>query len=90
MQGLQSRVGEVQRPPHLLNKLPRPWTGLPVTGKYNATNAMVAAYVAKHLGVTEENILSALANLRLTKNRTEWKANGADILSDVYNANQQP
>ena len=23
---------------------------LPVTGKYNATNAMVAAYVAKHLG----------------------------------------
>ena len=50
---------------------------------------MVAAYVAKHLGVTEENILSALANLQLTKNRTEWKkaANGADILSDVYNAN---
>ena len=40
---------------------------LPVTGKYNATNAMVAAYVAKHLGVTEENILSALANLQLTK-----------------------
>ena len=41
------------------------------------------------LGVTEENILSALANLQLTKNRTEWKkaANGADILSDVYNAN---
>ena len=62
---------------------------LPVTGKYNATNAMVAAYVAKHLGVTEENILTALANLQLTKNRTEWKkaANGADILSDVYNAN---
>ena len=62
---------------------------LPVTGKYNATNAMVAAYVAKHLGVTEENILIALANLQLTKNRTEWKkaANGADILSDVYNAN---
>ena len=62
---------------------------LPVTGKYNATNAMVAAYVAKHWGVTEENIFSALANLQLTKNRTEWKkaANGADILSDVYNAN---
>ena len=62
---------------------------LPVTGKYNATNAMVAAYVAKHLGVTEENILTALANLQLTKNRTEWKkaANSADILSDVYNAN---
>lgn len=62
---------------------------LPVTGKYNATNAMVAAYVAKRLGVTEDDILSALAHLELTKNRTEWKkaANGADILSDVYNAN---
>ena len=62
---------------------------LPVTGKYNATNAMVAAYVAKHLGVTEENILSALANLQLTKTVPNGKklANGADILSDVYNAN---
>ena len=47
---------------------------LPVTGKYNATNA---------------KIISALAQLNLTRNRTEWKkaANGADILSDVYNAN---
>ena len=51
---------------------------------------MVAAYVAKHLGVTEENILSALANLQLTKNRTEWKKSSQQvpiILSDVYNAN---
>lgn len=62
---------------------------LPVTGKYNATNAMVAAYVAKLEGVSEENILTALRHLQLTKNRTEWKKanNGADILSDVYNAN---
>ncbi|TCD46764.1 UDP-N-acetylmuramoyl-tripeptide--D-alanyl-D-alanine ligase [Streptococcus sp. X16XC17] len=62
---------------------------LPVTGKYNATNAMVAAYVAKLEGVSEDNILSALRHLQLTKNRTEWKkaGNGADILSDVYNAN---
>ena len=48
------------------NVIDRPIT-LPVPGKYNATNAMVAAYVAKHLGVTEENILTALANLQLTK-----------------------
>ncbi|MDY4510583.1 glutamate ligase domain-containing protein, partial [Streptococcus hyovaginalis] len=62
---------------------------LPVTGKYNATNAMVAAYVAKLLMVPEETIYEAFKDLRLTKNRTEWKkaANGADILSDVYNAN---
>ncbi|HEL2253397.1 TPA: UDP-N-acetylmuramoyl-tripeptide--D-alanyl-D-alanine ligase [Streptococcus suis] len=62
---------------------------LPVTGKYNATNAMVASYVGKILGVPDEAIKSALAGLHLTRNRTEWKkaANGADILSDVYNAN---
>lgn len=62
---------------------------LPVPGKYNAINALIAAYVGQELGVSEENIVKALANLNLTKNRTEWKkaSNGADILSDVYNAN---
>jgi UDP-N-acetylmuramoyl-tripeptide--D-alanyl-D-alanine ligase len=62
---------------------------LPVTGKYNATNAMIASYVGKLLNVSEEKIISALAQRNLTRNRTEWKkaANGADILSDVYNAN---
>lgn len=62
---------------------------IPVPGKYNATNAMVAAYVGKLLAVAEEDIVDALENLQLTRNRTEWKksANGADILSDVYNAN---
>ncbi len=50
---------------------------------------MVAAYVGKLLAVAEEDIVDALENLQLTRNRTEWKksANGADILSDVYNAN---
>lgn len=62
---------------------------LPITGKYNATNAMLASYVAKHCGVAEDRIVAAFSNLTLTGNRTEWKkaANGADILSDVYNAN---
>lgn len=62
---------------------------LPVTGKYNATNAMIASYVGKLLNISEEKIISAPAQLNLTRNRTEWKkaANGADILSDVYNAN---
>ncbi|MGM2596728.1 glutamate ligase domain-containing protein, partial [Bacillus cereus group sp. Bce035] len=56
---------------------------------YNATNALVAACIGKLLAVEEADILDALANLQLTRNRTEWKkaANGADILSDVYNAN---
>ena len=62
---------------------------LPVTGKYNATNAMIAAYVALKEGVSEEAIHASFKGLELTKNRTEWKkaSNGADILSDVYNAN---
>ncbi|HER1600601.1 TPA: UDP-N-acetylmuramoyl-tripeptide--D-alanyl-D-alanine ligase [Streptococcus pyogenes] len=62
---------------------------LPLPGKYNATNAMVAAYVGKLLAVADEDIIEALESVQLTANRTEWKkaANGADILSDVYNAN---
>ena len=62
---------------------------LPVTGKYNATKAMIAAYVALKEGISEEAIRASFKGLELTKNRTEWKkaGNGADILSDVYNAN---
>ncbi|MBZ2122825.1 UDP-N-acetylmuramoyl-tripeptide--D-alanyl-D-alanine ligase [Streptococcus gordonii] len=62
---------------------------LPVTGKYNATNAMIAAYAALQEGVSETAIAQAFSKLELTRNRTEWKkaSNGADILSDVYNAN---
>ena len=62
---------------------------LPVTGKYNATNATIAAYAALQEGVSEADIAQAFSELELTRNRTEWKkaGNGADILSDVYNAN---
>ncbi|MGT2755148.1 UDP-N-acetylmuramoyl-tripeptide--D-alanyl-D-alanine ligase [Streptococcus ovis] len=68
--------------------LNRPIT-LPVPGKYNAMNAVVAACVGKLLAIEEADILEALAIIELTRNRTEWKkaGNGADILSDVYNAN---
>lgn len=62
---------------------------IPIPGKYNATNAMLAAYVGLKMGLREKEIKKGLATVQLTKNRTEWKkaANGADILSDVYNAN---
>ncbi len=62
---------------------------IPVPGKFNATNAMVAAYVGTLEGVSPQHIKKALANLNLTKNRVEWlkASNGADVLSDVYNAN---
>ncbi|MDR1606141.1 MAG: UDP-N-acetylmuramoyl-tripeptide--D-alanyl-D-alanine ligase [Streptococcaceae bacterium] len=62
---------------------------IPFPGKFNATNAMLAAYVGRLEGVNFQQIKAALADLNLTKNRVEWlkAANGADILSDVYNAN---
>ncbi|EHJ56628.1 UDP-N-acetylmuramoyl-tripeptide-D-alanyl-D-alanine ligase [Streptococcus urinalis FB127-CNA-2] len=62
---------------------------LPITGKYNATNAMIAACVGKLLVVSDSDIKEALETITITGNRTEWKkaSNGADILSDVYNAN---
>lgn len=62
---------------------------IPIPGKFNATNAMVAAYVGKLEKVSPANIKFALKNLVLTKNRVEWlkASNGADVLSDVYNAN---
>jgi UDP-N-acetylmuramoyl-tripeptide--D-alanyl-D-alanine ligase len=43
----------------------------------------------KLLAISDDDIVEALENIELTRNRTEWKkaANGADILSDVYNAN---
>ena len=62
---------------------------IPVPGKFNATNAMIAAYIGTLEGVSPKNIKVELASLNLTKNRVEWlkASNGADILSDVYNAN---
>ncbi|MBB5887231.1 UDP-N-acetylmuramoyl-tripeptide--D-alanyl-D-alanine ligase [Lactovum miscens] len=62
---------------------------IPVPGKFNANNAMLAAYVGKLEGVPEGKIHQALSSVQLTKNRTEWlkSVNGVDILSDVYNAN---
>lgn len=62
---------------------------IPVPGKFNAINAMLAAYVGMKCGVDDQKIKRALAHTKLTHNRTEWKKaeNGADILSDVYNAN---
>lgn len=85
---LTDLVEEKARLTFRVNFLAQPLT-LPITGKYNATNAMGAAYVAQLCGVAEDRIQEALSQLELTRNRTEWTkaTNGADILSDVYNAN---
>ena len=62
---------------------------IPVLGKYNVGNALIAIAIGQELSVPIEKIQKGLSNFKLTKNRTEWIkiANNIDILSDVYNAN---
>jgi UDP-N-acetylmuramoyl-tripeptide--D-alanyl-D-alanine ligase len=62
---------------------------IPVIGGYNVKNALIAIGMGRHFGISEEKIREGLAHFQLTKNRTQWlkAANGATILSDVYNAN---
>lgn len=81
-------VEEKKRLTFQTDLLSKPVT-LPLPGKYNAVNAVLAACVGKLLAVEEKDIIEALATIQLTRNRTEWKKahNGAEILSDVYNAN---
>ncbi|MFU1881284.1 UDP-N-acetylmuramoyl-tripeptide--D-alanyl-D-alanine ligase, partial [Enterococcus faecium] len=61
----------------------------PVIGGYNVKNALIAIGIGRYLGIEEEKIKAGLADFQLTQNRTQWlkAANGAAILSDVYNAN---
>jgi UDP-N-acetylmuramoyl-tripeptide--D-alanyl-D-alanine ligase len=62
---------------------------IPVPGSYNVSNALIAIGIGRHFGLSDRKISVGLANSTLTKNRTEWltAANGAELLSDVYNAN---
>ncbi|MDN6141980.1 MAG: UDP-N-acetylmuramoyl-tripeptide--D-alanyl-D-alanine ligase [Tetragenococcus halophilus] len=62
---------------------------IPVIGSYNVKNALVAYSFGHYFGLSNEEIAAGLKNFHLTKDRTQWSkaANGADILSDVYNAN---
>lgn len=62
---------------------------IPVLGKYNVSNALIAILVGQELEIPVEKIQAGLAHFDLTKNRTEWleTSKGLAILSDVYNAN---
>ncbi|ALS02906.1 UDP-N-acetylmuramoyl-tripeptide--D-alanyl-D-alanine ligase [Enterococcus silesiacus] len=62
---------------------------IPVPGKYNVGNALIAISIGQWFKLTEEKIQAGLADFQLTKNRTEWLKNNLEIeiLSDVYNAN---
>lgn len=62
---------------------------IPVLGGYNVKNALIAYGIGRYFGLSMEQIRNGLAQVELTKNRTQWlqAKNGAKLLSDVYNAN---
>jgi UDP-N-acetylmuramoyl-tripeptide--D-alanyl-D-alanine ligase len=62
---------------------------IPVPGSYNVTNALIAYGIGRWYGLSIAEIKHGLAHFQLTQNRTEWlkAVNGADLMSDVYNAN---
>ncbi|MDF0480570.1 UDP-N-acetylmuramoyl-tripeptide--D-alanyl-D-alanine ligase [Vagococcus sp. PNs007] len=62
---------------------------IPVLGSYNVKNALIAATIGNYFGISSDKIAKGLMMMNLTQSRTEWltAANGAEILSDVYNAN---
>lgn len=62
---------------------------IPVPGKYNVGNALIAISIGQWFEIPEEKIQAGLADFQLTKNRTEWlkTSTGIELLSDVYNAN---
>jgi UDP-N-acetylmuramoyl-tripeptide--D-alanyl-D-alanine ligase len=62
---------------------------IPMIGTYNVNNALAALAVGNVYRIRPESAQKALQNVPLTENRAEWlqSANGAAILSDVYNSN---
>jgi UDP-N-acetylmuramoyl-tripeptide--D-alanyl-D-alanine ligase len=61
---------------------------LPVPGKYNVKNALMAILVGLEFAVSIEQIKAGLESFALTKNRLEWLTTEEDVhlLNDAYNA----
>lgn len=61
---------------------------LPLLGTHNVINCLVAMAVARHFGVTEENMAKGLSQLKLTGMRIEvtQAVSGLTLLNDAYNA----
>ncbi|WP_342760352.1 UDP-N-acetylmuramoyl-tripeptide--D-alanyl-D-alanine ligase [Paenibacillus sp. PK3_47] len=61
---------------------------LPLQGRHNVVNALAALAVARHYGVSEQNIAEGLTGLKLTGMRIEviQTASGLTLLNDAYNA----
>lgn len=61
---------------------------LPIPGKYNVNNALIALLIGEELGLSIAEGKKGLEQLELTKNRLEWidGENGVHLLNDAYNA----
>ncbi|SFJ04665.1 UDP-N-acetylmuramoyl-tripeptide--D-alanyl-D-alanine ligase [Thermoflavimicrobium dichotomicum] len=61
---------------------------LPLLGRHNVINALLAINVGRHFGLRDEQIAQGLAEVKLTGMRLELKTaqNGMRIINDAYNA----
>jgi UDP-N-acetylmuramoyl-tripeptide--D-alanyl-D-alanine ligase len=61
---------------------------LPLLGRHNVKNALLAIEVGRHLGLREDELQLGLAQVRLTGRRLEMftASNGMRIINDCYNA----
>ena len=63
---------------------------LPLPGRHNILNALAAAAIGKHLGLTWAEICAGLAKVALPKMRLEFiqiKSRDVQVINDAYNAN---
>ncbi|WP_281165850.1 UDP-N-acetylmuramoyl-tripeptide--D-alanyl-D-alanine ligase [Liquorilactobacillus sicerae] len=62
---------------------------VPMIGSYNVKNALAALAVGDYFQIPIEKMATALNNISVTANRTQWivGSQGEMILSDVYNSN---
>lgn len=72
-----------------VNRYPDIEFTIPMLGKYNVNNALIAITIGDFYLIHEDNLQRALATVSLTHNRTQWiqGAKSEMILSDVYNSN---
>ncbi|MQA91937.1 MAG: UDP-N-acetylmuramoyl-tripeptide--D-alanyl-D-alanine ligase [Gemmatimonas sp.] len=68
------------------------WRGLdvrlPIPGRFNVRNALIALGVGLELGIPAQEAVRALSTVRLPKLRSEWHAYGhLRVLADCYNSN---
>jgi UDP-N-acetylmuramoyl-tripeptide--D-alanyl-D-alanine ligase len=59
-----------------------------LVGKYNLTNTLAGCLVARHLGLTNEQIAIAVADIRQVEHRLSIRqAGGLTIIDDAFNSN---